>query len=88
MDFSDNGDGIPLVNRRQIFDAFFTTSGAAPVRASQSAQALGTGLGLKIVADIAASAGGSVEVLNDSPPGYETSIRVVVPATQEPETGA
>lgn len=86
LDFSDNGDGIPLENRSQIFDAFFTTSGAAPVRASEFARALGTGLGLKIVADLAAGAGGSVEVLDQPAEGYTTTIRVVVPAARRTET--
>lgn len=85
LDFSDNGDGIPLENRSQIFDAFFTTSGAAPVRASESARALGTGLGMKIVADLAAGAGGSVEVLDEPVEGYTTTIRVVVPAAHRIE---
>jgi signal transduction histidine kinase len=85
LDFSDNGDGIPAENRRQIFDAFFTTSGAAPVRASEAAQALGTGLGLKIVSDIVSAAGGYAEVLDNSPKGYATTIRVAVMAGEENE---
>ncbi|CAN7478764.1 sensor histidine kinase [Caulobacter sp. LjRoot300] len=87
LDFSDNGDGIPAENRSQIFEAFFTTSGAAPVRASEAAQALGTGLGLKIVADIARAAGGSVMVI-DPAPGYQTTIRVIVDAEKTPEPSA
>ena len=85
LDFSDDGDGIPPENRSQIFDAFFTTSGAAPVRESGSAQALGTGLGLKIVADLAGAASGRVEVLDEPVAGYSTTIRVVVPAARGPE---
>lgn len=85
LDFSDNGDGIPAENRSQVFDAFFTTSGAAPVRASEAAQALGTGLGLKIVSDIVSAAGGYAEVLDVSPDGYSTTIRVAVMAREENE---
>ncbi|RWP10635.1 sensor histidine kinase [Mesorhizobium sp.] len=85
LDFSDNGDGILPENRSQIFDAFFTTSGAAPVRASESVQALGTGLGLKIVADIASAAGGFVAVLDKAPEGFVTTIRVAVSAAPEPQ---
>jgi signal transduction histidine kinase/Asp-tRNA(Asn)/Glu-tRNA(Gln) amidotransferase C subunit len=85
LDFSDNGDGIPEANRNQIFDAFFTTSGAAPVRASEASQALGTGLGLKIVADIVSAAGGFTEVLEHSPEGYVTTIRVAVQASANAE---
>lgn len=85
LDFSDNGDGIPEENRGQIFNAFFTTSGAAPVRASEAAQALGTGLGLKIVSDIVSAAGGYAEVLDVSPQGYSTTIRVAVMAREDYE---
>lgn len=87
LDFSDNGDGIAPENREQIFDAFFTTSGGTPVRASETAQALGTGLGLKIVADIAHSVGGVASVI-DPPAGYTTCIRVAVPAFSGMEEAA
>ena len=79
LEFSDNGDGIPTENRDRVFDAFFTTTGGSGVRASDTSQAIGTGLGLKIVADIVQSAGGRVEVV-DPPDGYATSIRITVPA--------
>ncbi len=82
LQFNDNGDGIPAENRGQIFDAFFTTGGGSPVRASEAAQAIGTGLGLKIVADIASSVGGRVEVI-DPLDGFTTSIRVSVPETKD-----
>jgi signal transduction histidine kinase len=79
MEFSDNGDGIPAENRARVFDAFFTTTGGTAARASDATQAIGTGLGLKIVADIVQSVGGRVEVTSP-PEGYATSIRVTVPA--------
>lgn len=79
LEFSDNGDGIPPENRDRVFDAFFTTTGGTSGRDSDASQAIGTGLGLKIVADIAQSAGGRVQVM-DPPEGYVTSIRVTVPA--------
>lgn len=88
LQFNDNGDGIPAGNRGQIFDAFFTTGGGSPVRASEAVQAVGTGLGLKIVADIASSVGGRVEVIEPLD-GFTTSIRVSVPeATESAETPA
>ena len=88
LQFNDNGDGIPADNRGQIFDAFFTTGGGSPVRASEAVQAVGTGLGLKIVADIASSVGGRVEVIEPLN-GFTTSIRVSVPeATESAETPA
>jgi signal transduction histidine kinase len=79
LEFSDNGDGIPLENRDRVFDAFFTTTGGSAARASDATQAIGTGLGLKIVADIVHSVGGRTEVV-DPPSGYATSIRITVPA--------
>jgi signal transduction histidine kinase len=80
LEFSDNGDGIPVENRDRVFDAFFTTTGGSAVRAPDFTQAIGTGLGLKIVADIVHSVGGKAEVV-DPPSGYVTSIRVAVPAS-------
>jgi signal transduction histidine kinase len=79
LEFSDNGDGIPAENRDRVFDAFFTTTGGSRVRASDATQAIGTGLGLKIVADIVNSVGGKTEVV-DPPDGYATAIRITVPA--------
>lgn len=85
LDFCDNGDGIPEANRQHIFDAFFTTGSGSGARASEAAQAVGTGLGLKIVADIAAAAGGEVAVV-DAPEGYTTCIRVTVPGAADDVT--
>lgn len=79
LEFLDNGDGIPQENRARIFDAFFTTTGGSGVRASEIGQAVGTGLGLKIVADIVHSVGGDVCV-EEPPPEYSTCIRITVPA--------
>jgi signal transduction histidine kinase/anti-sigma regulatory factor (Ser/Thr protein kinase) len=79
LEFSDNGDGIPIANRERVFDAFFTTTGGTAAQASDTVQAIGTGLGLKIVADIVESVGGTVAVV-DPLPGYATTIRVTVPA--------
>ena len=79
LDFSDDGDGIPTENRDRVFDAFFTTSGGSPVRAPEAVQSIGTGLGLKIVADIVQAVQGEVTVV-DPLPDYATTIRIVVPA--------
>jgi signal transduction histidine kinase len=79
LEFTDNGDGIPKENWERVFDAFYTTTGGTSGRDADATQAIGTGLGLKIVADIAESAGGRAEVV-DPPDGYATSIRITVPA--------
>lgn len=82
LDFCDNGDGIPDANRAHIFDAFFTTGSGSGARETEAVQSVGTGLGLKIVADIVAAVGGEVAVV-DAPEGYSTCIRVTVPATTD-----
>jgi signal transduction histidine kinase len=82
LDFIDNGDGIPKENRNRIFDAFFSTSAAAAGSEIDSAHAVGTGLGLKIVLDIVRSVDGSAEVIN-APEGYATCIRIIVPSAEK-----
>jgi signal transduction histidine kinase len=68
--FEDNGQGIPAEVQDRIFDAFFTTT----VNLDDDGLAgPGTGLGLKIVSDIATSYGGSVAVIEPSD-GYKSSI--------------
>ncbi len=83
LDFCDNGDGIPQENVGKIFDAFFSTTRAVPAGATDLQHELGSGLGLKIVSDIVESVNGEVFV-SQPPPGFSTSIRIVVPAA-EPE---
>ena len=68
---------IPVKDRENVFDAFFTTSN--PVNTNQSKQDLsGSGLGLKIVRDIVESYGGTIMVI---PPkeGYATTIKLTIP---------
>ena len=62
--FEDNGVGIPESQRTRIFDAFFTTTLTAE---DDGVAGPGTGLGLKIVSDIATSYGGGVSVAEPSP---------------------
>ncbi|TLS19232.1 MAG: GHKL domain-containing protein [Betaproteobacteria bacterium] len=57
--FEDNGGGVPSVLEGRIFDAFFTTTIGSD---DDGVAGPGTGLGLKIVSDIAHSYGGSVKV--------------------------
>lgn len=82
IDFSDNGDGIPVENREKIFEPFFTTSTPPSSSASHDEQLVGTGLGLKIVRDILESAGGDIEV-SDPESGYSTCIRITIPRARE-----
>jgi signal transduction histidine kinase len=80
--FSDTGDGIPDENSGRIFDAFYTTRTAPPAGASDTEHASGTGLGLWIVSQIAANAGGEVS-LTEPPPGYSTCFEVLLPPEEE-----
>ena len=83
VDVADNGDGIPDENIDRVFDAFFTTSTqGGPFESSEELQ--GSGLGLKIVRDIADSYGGAVELV-PPPSGYVTCLRFRVPAEEEAE---
>lgn len=61
--FEDNGVGVPDEQRDRIFDAFYTTTLTSE---DDGVAGPGTGLGLKIVSDIAKSYGGSVSVSEPS----------------------
>jgi signal transduction histidine kinase len=72
----DTGEGVPKDIQERIFDPFFTTKDG------------GTGLGLKICADIVASHEGTMDL--ESEPGLGTTFRVWLPGgsledTHEPE---
>lgn len=64
--FEDNGLGIDETSRARVFDAFYTTTMAAD---DDGIAGPGTGLGLKIVSDIATSYGGTA-VVADPSAGY------------------
>lgn len=72
--FHDTGDGVKDEYKDRIFDAFFTTSGSDKGEEEGS----GTGLGLRIVSDIANSYGGSVAL---APPdiGFATAFELRLP---------
>jgi signal transduction histidine kinase len=84
LEFADNGDGIAKENRTRVFDAFFSTTAAAAGSELDTAHAVGTGLGLKIVMDIAQGVGGEAEVI-DPPEGFKACLRVTVPAAKDEE---
>ena len=73
--FSDTGRGVSSQIRDRMFDAFVTTSTA------QSELGSGTGLGLRIVADIAEAYGGSVS-LGPAPEGFTTCLELRLPLAQ------
>jgi signal transduction histidine kinase len=80
--FSDTGDGIPDEHKERIFDPFFTTRTAPPAGAPDLEHATGTGLGLWIVNQIVANAGGEVS-LAQPPASYSTCFEVLLPPEAE-----
>jgi two-component system sensor histidine kinase KdpD len=71
IDIADCGPGIPLEERKRIFDMFHT------VRRGDR-HAAGTGLGLTIAKAAVTAHGGTIEVL-DGPDGVGTVIRITLP---------
>jgi len=82
LEFSDNGDGIPIDKRDKIFNAFYTTSSPIGKIAQHHEEMTGTGLGLKIVRDIITSYGGTIFV-KEPTKGYNTTIRIELPWDKE-----
>ena len=74
--FEDNGLGIPKDRWERVFDAFYTTTFSSD---EDVLSGPGTGLGLRIVADIAANYGGYARVV-DASKGYSCKIEFAVPA--------
>lgn len=82
LEFSDDGDGIPIENRDKVFNAFFTTTSAASRNEPEGESLRGIGLGLKIVKDIAESYGGEILVANTEE-GFSTTMRIEIPEKKE-----
>lgn len=88
LEFSDNGDGIKDGNEEFIFDEFFTTTAAISLDDIYSNnEAIGTGLGLKIVKDIVKSHRGTVEVVS-AKAEFSTCFRVEIPKANDKELSA
>jgi len=78
LSFQDSGGGVPSEIADKIFDAFFTTS---QYKGDEIAGP-GSGLGLKIVSDIATANGGYVE-LAEPEYGYNCCFNFAVPIYEE-----
>ncbi|GAB3761451.1 sensor histidine kinase [Spirosoma pomorum] len=75
LEVADNGDGISENIQDRIFNAFFTTASPASRSQPLEDEAVGSGLGLKIVQDIVHAYNGEV-YLTTAPDGYTTCFRV------------
>lgn len=73
--FSDTGRGVSPQVQDRMFEAFVTTS------TPHSELGSGTGLGLRIVSDIAEAYGGSVSLV-PPPEGFTTSLELRLPSAQ------
>jgi len=71
LEVADDGPGIPMQMRDQIFDRFVRGEGPADVSAGP-----GTGLGLAIVRSVVDSHGGSVEIAESAAGGALFRVRI------------
>jgi signal transduction histidine kinase len=78
ISFQDTGGGVASDIKHRIFDAFFTTS----LFKGDEIAGPGSGLGLKIVSDIAEANGGYVR-LGEPDPGYFCRFDFAVPLSRE-----
>jgi two-component system sensor histidine kinase GlrK len=73
LDVADSGPGIPLEERKNVFDAFYT--GKAP-----GGHVRGTGIGLSVVLEFVMVHGGRVEIVDGEYPGAH--FRILMPLRQ------
>jgi signal transduction histidine kinase len=83
VEVADDGPGVPVEMRKQIFDRFVRGDGPA-----DTAPRGGSGLGLAIVRAVATSHGGSVEVTESEHGGARFRIRLPLAKSQARITGA
>lgn len=78
ISFQDNGEGIKDEIKSRVFDAFFTTSHTD----ADTVAGPGSGLGLRIVSDIASANGGFVRI-GTPESGYRCNFEFAVPLAQK-----
>jgi two-component system, NtrC family, sensor histidine kinase GlrK len=69
LDIADSGPGIPLSERSQVFEAFYT--GKAP-----GGHVKGTGIGLSVVMEFVTAHSGQIDIVDDQWPGAHFRIRM------------
>lgn len=83
LDFSDNGSGVDPTIKDKIFEAFITTTSAAPQGSADDEVYTGTGLGLSILNDIISSYNGKIYLLEVPKAGYITTFRIEIPKMKQ-----
>jgi len=78
ISFLDNGTGIDPRIQDKMFEPFVTTSNTVRQSKPGDPDSLGTGLGLTIVRDAIASAGGSIKTASP-PAGFSTCFQIRIP---------
>jgi two-component system, OmpR family, sensor kinase len=81
VEVADDGPGIPVAMREQIFDRFVRGEGPA-----DTAGGSGTGLGLAIVSAVAVSHGGSVEAAESESGGALFRVRIPLADSEQAVT--
>jgi len=81
LEVADSGPGIPLEERRQVFDAFYT--GKAP-----GGHVKGTGIGLSVVMEFVLAHGGHIEIIDGETPGAHFRIRMPLKSSSIPPVAA
>jgi len=76
IDVCDNGVGVPIPERKKIFDKFYRVGN------EMTRKTKGTGLGLYIVAEIVKVHKGTIRILDNTPHG--SVFRVVLPYSYQP----
>jgi two-component system sensor histidine kinase GlrK len=75
LDVADSGPGIPLEDRKNIFEAFYTG------RAARSTAVKGTGIGLSVVLEFVSAHTGTVEIVDGEFPGAHFRITMPIRTT-------
>jgi two-component system sensor histidine kinase GlrK len=82
LDVADSGAGIPLEDRRNIFEAFYTG------RAARSTAVKGTGIGLSVVMEFVSAHKGTVEIVDGEFPGAHFRITMPIRTTSGDQPAA